>query len=59
MVPAVDSTEEEYITEKIVKDRLVRNKAQYKVQSEGYPVADNQFNSNRAELCELAPELLQ
>lgn len=58
MVPAVDSTEEECITGKIVKAKVVRNKAQYEVQLEGYPAADNQFRSE-AELCELDPELLQ
>ncbi|GAA5879051.1 hypothetical protein JCM16303_001281 [Sporobolomyces ruberrimus] len=45
IVPAVNGAEEEYVIEKIVEDKVVRNKAQYKVRYEGYSAADDQFQS--------------
>ena len=55
VVPATDSTEAEYLIDKIVADKKVRGKVKYKVRYAGYSAAEDQWR-DRAELLELARE---
>ncbi|GAA5993027.1 hypothetical protein JCM11641_000852 [Rhodosporidiobolus odoratus] len=57
VVPAADASEEEYVVEKIVGDRVRRGRREFRVRYLGYSAVDNEFRPED-ELAELAPSAL-
>ncbi|GAA5978060.1 hypothetical protein JCM11641_006615 [Rhodosporidiobolus odoratus] len=57
IVPAADASEEEYVVEKVVADRMRRGRREFRVRYLGYSPADDEFRPED-ELAELAPAAL-